>query len=96
MQRRWEGVQNPKNFVDMAPKQIDVQSPVPPDNIFDVPEEGAQLRILAVEPAPLPLRAALPAQLLQEEAEVRLLREGVPVPQLGYRHRHAVRLGIIE
>ena len=70
-------------------------SSFPPDDLLDVPEEGAQLRVLAVEPAPLPLRAALAAQLLQEEAEVRLLREGVPVPQLGYRHRHAVRLEII-
>ena len=71
------------------------QSCFPPDDFLDVPEEGAQLRVLAVEPAPLPLRAALPAQLLQEEAKVRLLREGVPVAQLGYRHRHAVRLEII-
>ena len=31
-------------------------------------------------------------QLLEEEAKVRLLRERVPVAQLGYRHAGIVRL----
>ena len=65
---------------------------VPPDHFLDVPQQCTQLRVLVVQSAPLPLRAALLPQLLEEEAKVRLLRERVSVAQLGYGHADPVRL----
>ena len=63
-----------------------------PDYFLNVPQQRAQLRVLAVNPAPLPRRAALLPQLLEEEAEVWLLCEGVPVSIFGCGCGHTVHL----